>query len=120
MSEAARAGLRATVDMNSPLLLSDTLAQRGITLAEGQTPELHQINDLLKREGITLPEGIKLRLGYSKTPLRDALVKEFKASLLGKSPPFPEEDIEQRKKECLAFLLGEDMHIIDRTKAVSS
>ncbi len=92
-----------------PLLLSDELAQQlGITLAKGQTPELCMINDLLKREGIVLPEGRKLRLGYSKTPMRDALVKEFKASLLGKAPPFPEEDLEQRKKDYLAFLLKED------------
>jgi hypothetical protein len=63
------------------------------------------IEELLKREGITLPEGKKPRLGYSKTPLRDALVKEFKASLVGKAPPFPEEDLELRKKDYLAFLL---------------
>ena len=89
-----------------PLLLSDELAQQlGVTLAEGQTPELYLINDLLKREGIALPQGKKLRLGYSKTPMRDALVKEFKASILGKAPPFPEEDLEQRKKDYLAFLL---------------
>jgi bifunctional DNase/RNase len=91
-----------------PLLLSDKLAQRGVRLSEGQTPELYMIEDLLKREGITLPEGKELRLGYSKTPLRDALVKEFKASLSGKAPPFPEEDLEQRKKDILAFLLSED------------
>ena len=72
---------------------------------EWQTPELYLINDPLKREGIALPEGKKLRLGYSKTSMRDALVKEFKASLLGKAPPFPEEDLEQRKKDYLAFLL---------------
>ena len=94
--------------MNSPLLLSDNLARRGIILTEGQTPELWQINDLLKRESIVLSEGKKPRLGYSKTPMRDALVKEFKASLSGKAPPFPEEDMEQRKKEILAFLLRED------------
>ena len=94
--------------MGSALLLSDELGRGGIILAEGQTPELYLINDLLKREGITLPEGKKLRLGFSKTPMRDALVKEFKASLLGKAPPFPEEDLEQRKKEYLAFLLGDD------------
>jgi bifunctional DNase/RNase len=92
--------------MGCPLLLSDELAQQlGVTLAQGQTPELYLINDLLKREGIA---GKKPRLGYSKTPMRDALVKEFKASLLGKAPPFPEEDLEQRKKDYLAFLLRED------------
>jgi bifunctional DNase/RNase len=90
-----------------PLLLSDELAkQLGVPLSEGQTPELYLINDLLKREGITLPEGKNLRLGFSKTPMRDALVKEFKASLSGKAPPFPEEDLEQQKKDYLAFLLG--------------
>jgi bifunctional DNase/RNase len=89
------------------LLLSDELVkQLGVPLPEGQTPELYMINDLLKREGITLPEGKNLRLGFSKTPMRDALVKEFKASLSGKAPPFPEEDLEQRKKDYLAFLLG--------------
>jgi hypothetical protein len=39
--------------------------------------------------------------------MRDALAKEFKASLMGKAPPFPEEDMAQRKKEYLDFLLGE-------------
>jgi len=38
--------------------------------------------------------------------MRDALLKEFKASLLGKAPPFPEEDLELRKQELLTFLLG--------------
>jgi len=91
--------------MGCPLLLADKLAARGVRLSTGQTPELYMIEELLKREGITLPEGKKPRLGYSKTPLRDALVKEFKASLVGKAPPFPEEDLEQRKKDYLAFLL---------------
>jgi hypothetical protein len=92
--------------MQCPILLSDELSKLAIHLPEGQTPELYMIHDLLKREGITLPPGKKLRLGYSKTPMRDALVKEFKASLLGKAPPFPEEDLQQRKKDFLAFLLG--------------
>lgn len=91
--------------MGCPLLLADKLAARGVRLSAEQTPELYMIEELLKREGITLPEGKKPRLGYSKTPLRDALVKEFKASLVGKAPPFPEEDLEQRKKDYLAFLL---------------
>jgi uncharacterized protein len=96
--------------MGCPLLLADEVAQKiGYTLPEGQTPELCLLHDFLKREGITLPEGKKLRLGYSKTPMRDALVKEFKASLQGKAPPFPEEDLELRKKEYLAFLLAEDV-----------
>jgi hypothetical protein len=43
------------------------------------------------------------------TALRDALVKEFEATLSGKAPPFPEEDMEQRKKAYLAFLLGEEV-----------
>ena len=38
---------------------------------EWQTPELY----LLKREGIALPEGKKLRLGYSKTPTSCIRVK---------------------------------------------
>ena len=95
--------------MQAPLFVSDELFQQmGVSLAEGQTPELVFAKYLLHREGITLPEGQKLRLGYSKTPLRDALVKEFKASLSGKAPIFPEEEMEQRKKEYLTFLLGED------------
>src|SRR5579883_2003660 len=68
-------------------------------------------DELFKQEGITLSEGKKLRLGHSKTPLRDALVKEFKASLLGKAPAFPEEEMEQRKKEYLTFLLGESAQV---------
>ena len=96
--------------MEAPIFISDKLFnQMGIPLAEGQTPELVFARYLLKREGITLPEGKALRLGYSKTPLRDALVKEFKASLSGKAPPFPEEDMEQRKKAYLALLLGEEV-----------
>ena len=95
--------------LEAPILVSDELfAQMGVTLAEGQTPEMLFARYLLKREGITLPEGKKLRLGFSGTPLRDALVKEFKASLLGKAPVFPEEEMEQRKKEYLAFVVGED------------
>lgn len=94
--------------MEAPIFASDELfKQIGGPLAEGQTPELVFASYLLKREGITLPEGKELRLGYSKTPLRDALVKEFKASLSGKAPIFPEEDMEQRKKDYLTFLLGE-------------
>lgn len=92
--------------MEAPIFASDELfKQMGVSLAEGQTPELVFASYLLRQEGITLPPGKKLRLGYGKTPLRDALVKEFKASLLGKAPVFPEEGMEQRKKEYLAFLL---------------
>ncbi|HJT57588.1 MAG TPA: bifunctional nuclease domain-containing protein [Ktedonobacteraceae bacterium] len=98
-----------TLLMEAPLFVSDELFQQmGVPLAEGQMPELVFAKYLLNREGITLPEGKKLRLGYSKTPLRDALVKEFKASLSGKAPIFPEEEVEQRKKEYKAFLLGDD------------
>ena len=94
--------------MKAPLFISDEVAKQiGGALPEGGTPELVFAWYLLKQEGVTLPEGKKLRLGFSKTPLRDALVKEFKASLLGKAPPFPEEETEQRKKEYLALLLGE-------------
>lgn len=94
--------------MQAPIFISDELSnQVGVALAEGETPELVFASYLLKQEGVPLPDGRKLRLGFSKTPLRDALVKEFKASLLGKAPPFPEEETEQRKKEYLAFLLGE-------------
>ena len=80
-------------------------SENGVPLLEGQTPELYLIEDVLKREEIVVPAEKKLRLGYSKTPMRDALVKEFKAALLGKAPPFPEEDLEQRKKGYLAFIL---------------
>ncbi len=107
--------------MEGPIFLSDELAKQiGVALAEGQTPELFMIEDLLKREGIALLEGKQLRLGYSKTPMCDALVKEFKASLLGKAPPFPEEDLEQRKKDYLAFLLREGASIDDGTRAIST
>ena len=100
--------LALTLLMQCPLLLSDELARYCVHLAEEQTPELYAIHDLLKRERIILPEGKKLRLGHSKTPIRDFLVKEFKASLMGKAPVFPEEDMEQRKKEYLRFLLGDE------------
>jgi len=90
------------------LLVSDELAKQwGVVLSEGQTAELYLINDLLRREGNRLAEGQGLRLGFGKTPMRDALVKEFRACLLGKAPPFPEEDMERRKRELLNFLLGE-------------
>lgn len=96
--------------MKAPLLISDELLQeRGTLLGAGQTPELVFARYLLKSEGIAVPTDKELRMGYSKTPLRDALVKEFKASLLGKEPAFPEEGMEQRKKEYLAFLLGENV-----------
>jgi bifunctional DNase/RNase len=86
--------------MGAPIFISDELFQRmGTELPEGQTPELAFARHLLKRERITPPAGKELRLGYSRTPLRDALIKEFKASLLGKAPLFPEEDMEQRKQE---------------------
>lgn len=94
--------------LEAPILVSDELfKQIGVSLVDGQTPELAFARYLLKREGIILPKGKKLRLGFSGTPLRDALVKEFKAALLGKAPVFPEEDMQQHKKEYLAFLLGE-------------
>ncbi len=95
--------------MEAPLLVSDELfKQMGVSMADGLTPELLFARYLLRQEGIALPEGKELRLGFSKTPLRDALVKEFKASLLGKAPIFPEEEIERRKQEYLAFVLGRD------------
>ena len=97
--------------MQAPIWLSDELAKKiGVTLPEGEMPELLFARAVLRQEGIMLPPGKKLRLGFSKTPLRDALVKEFKASLLGKGPIFPEEDLEQRKKDYLAFILREEVH----------
>ena len=92
--------------MKAPIFISNELSQQiGVTLEDGETPELLFARYVLKQEGITLQEGKKLRLGFSKTPLRDALVKEFKASLMGKAPPFPEEDMELRKKEYLDFMI---------------
>src|SRR5258708_506566 len=92
--------------MEAQIFISEELVkQMGVPLADGQTLELVFARYLLKCEGIIVPEGKELRLGYSKTPLRDALVKEFKASLAGKAPIFPEENVEQRKKEYLTFLL---------------
>jgi hypothetical protein len=94
--------------MKAPLFISDEIAKQiGGILPEGETSELVFARYLLKQEGIPLPEGTNLRLRFSKTPLRDALIKELKASLWGKAPPFPEEDREQRKKDYLAFLLRE-------------
>ncbi|GLV53804.1 hypothetical protein KDH_06550 [Dictyobacter sp. S3.2.2.5] len=91
--------------MHAPILVSDEVfRQVGTELPDGPPLELVLARYMLRREGITLPEGKEPRLGFSKTPLRDALVKEFKASLLGKAPIFPEEDMEQRKKEYLDFL----------------
>jgi len=96
--------------MKAAILISDELSKQiGVDLAEGETPELLFARYVLKQEGVTLPEGRKLRLGFSKTPLRDALVKEFKATLLGKAPPFPEEELGQRKKDYLTFLLKESV-----------
>lgn len=98
--------------LEAPILVSDDLfKQSGVSLADGLTPELVFARYLLKREGIIEPPGKKLRLGLSGTPLRNALVKEFKASLLGKAPVFPEEEMEQRKKEYLTFLLGESAQV---------
>jgi bifunctional DNase/RNase len=95
--------------MHAPLFVAEeVLKQCGTVLADsGQTPELAFAHYLLNRAGIERPEGKELRLGYSKIPARDALVKEFKASLLGKAPVFPEEDMERRKQEYIAFLLRE-------------
>ncbi|HEY6406481.1 MAG TPA: hypothetical protein VIY29_03325 [Ktedonobacteraceae bacterium] len=94
--------------MKAPIFISDELSKQiGVVMAEGETPEQLFARYLLKQEGVTLPESKKLRMGFSKTPLRDALVKEFKASLLGKAHPFPEEDLEQQKKDYMAFLLGD-------------
>ena len=105
-----RAGdaLALSLLMQCPLLLPDELSRYCNRLSAEQTPELYAIHDLLKRERIILPQGKKLRLGHSKTPMRDFLIKEFKASLMGKAPVFPEEDMEQRKKDYLIFLLGDN------------
>lgn len=95
--------------MKAPLSIANEIAsQIAVPLAGPETPELMFARYLLRQEDIPLPAGLDLRLDFGKTPLRDALVKEFKAALQGKAPPFPEEDVEQRKKEYLAFILGEE------------
>jgi bifunctional DNase/RNase len=92
--------------MESPLVLSDELERYALRLSDGQTPETYLIDDFLKRQGVTLEEGQRPRLGFSKTPMRDALVKEIKVALAAKAPPFPEDGLEQRKQDYLALLLG--------------
>ena len=88
-----------------PHLLADALARRlGVTLAEGQTPETYLLDDLLRREGLVLRAGERLRLGHSKTPLRDALVAELRLNLAAKAAPLPEEDQARRKRDILAFV----------------
>jgi bifunctional DNase/RNase len=95
--------------MHAPIFVSDEVfAEIGVPLEPGRTPELVFARYLLKQEGIPVPEGTELRLGYGKTPLRDALVDEFKAALLGKAPAFPEESMDQRKQDYLTFLLRQD------------
>ncbi|OAT86154.1 DUF151 domain-containing protein [Desulfotomaculum copahuensis] len=90
------------------LLLSSKFEPMFITLEDDMTPELYQIHDLIRREGIVLPEGKKIRLGANKTPMLNFLIKEFKASQFGKAPVFPEENQSQIKKEYLEFLIGSD------------
>lgn len=93
--------------MQSPILVADDILERtGVILPEGQTPELYYANQLLKREGID--ERKKLRLGFSKTPARDAVLKEVKATLLGIPQPTGEKELEQAKRAYLSFLLGND------------
>ncbi|GHO85156.1 bifunctional nuclease domain-containing protein [Dictyobacter formicarum] len=76
--------------MNASFLLSDDVFQQmGTELPEGQPLELVLARYMLKREGITLPEGKEPRLGYSKTPLRDALVKEVQGFPFRKSADLP-------------------------------
>ncbi len=54
--------------MECPLLLTDELERFLVTLTEGQTPELYLINDLLRREGITLTEGKNCAWATAKHP----------------------------------------------------
>jgi bifunctional DNase/RNase len=93
--------------LECPIALVGEAEHYTVALAEGQTPELYWIGDFLKRQGID-PDGKRLRLGFSKTPMRDAFTKEVKAALLGKTPPFPEEDLEQRKRDYIALLVGDN------------
>ncbi|SRR5581483_2979867 len=91
-----------------PIVVKEDVLERvGIVLPEGQTPELHYAEQLLKHERIVLTEGKKLRLGYSKTPARDAVIREVKAALLGIPEPSGEKEFEQAKENYLAFLLGQ-------------
>lgn len=95
--------------LSAPILMAEALAARiGIPLAEGETPELLFARQVLRQTGRNVPTDRPLRLGYSKTPLRDALVKEFTAALQGKAPPYPEDkaDVAHRKREYVFFLLG--------------
>lgn len=95
--------------LDRPIGVSASLMeQMGVELPEGKTPEVHYAEELLAREGIVLPEGKKLRLGYSKTPARDAVLKEIKALLLGIPMPPREADFERAKRAYLTYLLGED------------
>jgi bifunctional DNase/RNase len=94
--------------LKAQLFVSEPLyEQSGVPLREGQTPETVFAHHLLARAGVALPEGKTLRLGYSKTLLLDALLKEVKSAVLGKEPLFPEADMERRKQEYIDFLLAE-------------
>jgi bifunctional DNase/RNase len=95
--------------LNSPIsVAADLLANMSIELPEGKTPEIHYAEQALALEGIALPEGKKLRLGYSKTPARDAVLKEIKSLLLGMPQAPGEKEFEQAKRAYLVYLLGED------------
>src|SRR5437588_720106 len=79
-------------------------ALHNLPLPRPQT--INVMANTLKFHSITLPEVQTLLMGFSKTAMGDARLKELKASLAGKAPPFPEENLEQRKKDSLTFLLG--------------
>jgi hypothetical protein len=74
----------------------------------GKTPELYYAEQLLRHEGITLPGGKKLRLGYSKVPARDSVIKEVKATLSGMQQPPGKKEFERARKNYLKFVLGDD------------
>lgn len=92
-----------------PIVVADELLNTtGITLEEGKTPEQYYAEQLLKREKLALPEGKKLRLGYNKTPARDAVLKEVKAALHGIPQPPTVDEYKQARHAYLAFLLGDN------------
>ena len=107
-TKASDALVLATL-MNGPILVSEQVLETiGTLLPEGMTPEVCYAQSLLKHEQIVLPEGKQLRLGYSKTPAKDAVTKEVKAALLGIPQPPTQQEHEQARKDYLRFLLGDN------------
>jgi hypothetical protein len=53
-----------------------------------------------------LPEGKKTAPGIQQDADARCARQRVQGLLVGQSPPFPEEDLEQRKEDLLSFLLG--------------